>query len=151
VVAPAATVIVAGTLSRLLLLDSVTVDPPAGAAGDNVTVQVLTPDCPRLAGVQDREEMFGTVMTPPTGGETFSEFPLASVATGFDIAIVVVVAVVAIVTTTLAMTPAAIVLVFNPVTIQVTEPVTDEQATDFPAAVAAGPVVIEIAEIWPAG
>jgi hypothetical protein len=54
VLAPATTVIVPGTLSRLLLLDSVTVDPPAGAAGDTITVHVLTPDCPRLDGLHPR-------------------------------------------------------------------------------------------------
>jgi hypothetical protein len=51
-VAPAATVADAGTVSRLLLLFSVTVDPPAGAAEFKVTVHVLTPLGLRLVGLQ---------------------------------------------------------------------------------------------------
>ena len=50
VLAPAATVTVAGTLSSVLLLASVTLDPPAGETWVTVTVQVLTAPCPRLAG-----------------------------------------------------------------------------------------------------
>jgi hypothetical protein len=40
--APAATVIAAGTVSELLLLASVTADPPAGAVWVSVTVHALT-------------------------------------------------------------------------------------------------------------
>ena len=42
VVAPADTVTEAGTVSRALLLASVTLEPPAGAVWVRVTVQVLT-------------------------------------------------------------------------------------------------------------
>ena len=42
VVAPAVTVTDAGTVSEVLLLASVTLDPPATAAWVSVTVQVLT-------------------------------------------------------------------------------------------------------------
>ena len=52
VVAPAATVTVPGTVSKALLLPSVTLDPPAGAVCVNVTVHVLTALCPRLVGLQ---------------------------------------------------------------------------------------------------
>jgi hypothetical protein len=52
VVAPAATVTDAGTVSAALLLASVTLDPPAGAVWVSVTVQMLTELCPRLAGLQ---------------------------------------------------------------------------------------------------
>ena len=51
VVPPAATVTDAGTESNLLLLDSATLDPPAGAAWVSVTVQVLTALCPKLVGL----------------------------------------------------------------------------------------------------
>ena len=51
VVAPAATVTEAGTVSSVLLLASVTLDPPVGAVCVRVTVQVLTALCPRLAGL----------------------------------------------------------------------------------------------------
>ena len=52
VVAPAATVTDAGTVSEALLLASVTFDPPAGAVWVSVTVQVLTALWPRLVGLQ---------------------------------------------------------------------------------------------------
>jgi hypothetical protein len=52
VVAPADTVTDAGTVSKALLLDTVTVAPPEGAVCVSVTVQLLTPLCPRLVGLQ---------------------------------------------------------------------------------------------------
>jgi hypothetical protein len=52
VVAPAATVTVAGTVSEALLLASVTLEPPVGEIWVMVTVQVLTALCPRLVGLQ---------------------------------------------------------------------------------------------------
>jgi len=51
-VVPAATVSDAGTVRRELLLASVTLDPPAGAAWFSVTVHVLAALCPRLVGLQ---------------------------------------------------------------------------------------------------
>jgi hypothetical protein len=56
VVDPAATVTEAGTVSKVLLLASVTAEPPVGAAWVSVTVQVLTALCPRLVGVQPNVE-----------------------------------------------------------------------------------------------
>src|SRR5277367_2992877 len=56
VVAPAATVTEAGTVSSALPLASVTPDPPAGAALFSVTVQVPTALCPSVAGRQARPE-----------------------------------------------------------------------------------------------
>jgi len=55
-VAAAATVTDAGTVSVALLVVRVTVAPPAGAAWDRVTVQVLEELGPRLAGLQTSEE-----------------------------------------------------------------------------------------------
>ena len=54
--APAETVTDAGTVSETLLLASVALDPPVGAAWDSVTVQVLTALCPRLVGLQATPE-----------------------------------------------------------------------------------------------
>ena len=51
VVAPPVTVTDAGTVSRALLLPSVTLDPPVGAVCVNVTVHVLTALCPTLVGL----------------------------------------------------------------------------------------------------
>jgi hypothetical protein len=59
VVDPAATVIDAGTLNRLLLLVSITAEPLAGATCDSVTVQVLTPEGPRFDGLHPRPEITG--------------------------------------------------------------------------------------------
>ena len=56
VVAAAATVIDAGTLSVLFVLVSVTLAPPAGAALLSVTVQVLEAFGPRLVGLQATDE-----------------------------------------------------------------------------------------------
>ena len=53
---PAATVTRAGTVSRALLLTSVTAEPPAGAGWVRVTVQVPTAPGPRLGGVQPSVE-----------------------------------------------------------------------------------------------
>jgi hypothetical protein len=53
---PAATVTDAGTVSEVLLLASVTAEPPVGAAWVSVIVQVLTALCPRLAGAQPSVE-----------------------------------------------------------------------------------------------
>jgi hypothetical protein len=54
VVAEAATVMLAGTVTLLLLLASVTVAPPEDAALLNVTVQVLVPAPVIDAGLQVR-------------------------------------------------------------------------------------------------
>jgi hypothetical protein len=53
---PAATVTDAGTVSEVLLLASVTLDPPAGAFWVSVTVQVLTALCPRVVGLHAMPE-----------------------------------------------------------------------------------------------
>jgi hypothetical protein len=55
--APAATVTVAGTMSEVLLLESVTEEPQVGAAWVSVTVHVLTALWPRLVGMQVSEEI----------------------------------------------------------------------------------------------
>jgi hypothetical protein len=57
VAAPAATVTVAGTMSEMLLLESVTEEPPVGAAWVSVTVQALTALWPRVVGMQASEEI----------------------------------------------------------------------------------------------
>jgi hypothetical protein len=51
VVAVAGTVTDAGTVSKALLLASVTAEPPVGAVCVRLTVQLLTPLCPRLVGL----------------------------------------------------------------------------------------------------
>ena len=56
VVAAAATVTDAGVVSVVLLSDSVTLAPPAGAAFDSVTVHVLDAFGPRLVGVHTTDE-----------------------------------------------------------------------------------------------
>ena len=56
VVAPAATVTEAGTVSTVLLLVRVTAAPPVGATCVSVTVQVLDAFCPRLVGLHASED-----------------------------------------------------------------------------------------------
>ena len=51
VVAPADTATEGGTVSNELLLASVTVEPPVGAVCVSVTVHVIVPLWPRLAGL----------------------------------------------------------------------------------------------------
>jgi len=55
-VAAAGTVTEAGTVRVALVLDRVTVAPPAGAAFVKVTVQVVEALGPTLVGLQAREE-----------------------------------------------------------------------------------------------
>ena len=55
--APAVTVTHAGTVSVGLVLDRVTIAPPAGAPLVRVTVQVLEALLPRLLGLQASEEI----------------------------------------------------------------------------------------------
>jgi hypothetical protein len=56
VAVPAGTVTDAGTVSNVLLLASVTLDPPAGAFWLSATVQVLAAPGLRLVGLQVSEE-----------------------------------------------------------------------------------------------
>ena len=56
-VEPAETATDAGTLRRVLLEERPTLDPPAGAAVDRVTVQVLLPPEPSVAGLHPTEEI----------------------------------------------------------------------------------------------
>jgi hypothetical protein len=68
VVAPAATVADAGTASAALFEESVTADPPAGAACDKVTVQFEVPPDRTADGEHCNPE---TVVTP--GGVAVTE------------------------------------------------------------------------------
>jgi hypothetical protein len=76
VVAPAVTVTDAGTVSSVLLLASVTLAPPVGAALLKVTVQLEAELVFRLTGLHTTDEMMGTVTVPPAP-ETLSPLPAA--------------------------------------------------------------------------
>lgn len=151
VVAPAVTVAEAGTVSKALLLESATTEPPVGAAVFRVTVQLAMALGFRLPGVQVSAEMLGTVMIPLAPAETDSPSPIALTPVRLVIATVVVVALAASVSWTLPTTPDAIALVFDPVSRQVNTPVVDAQEMVLLAAVAAEPALIEMDETWAAG
>ena len=147
VVAPAATVTDVGTVSDVLLLASVTLEPPVGVVWVSVTVQVEI--CPplRLPGAQIMLESAGTATIPPAVVNAGTAEPVAATPTGFDIPINVVVALAAKVNWTLATTPAAIAPVFKPLSTQVNKPGAEAHKSVFPAAVAAGPAVAPMAAI----
>jgi hypothetical protein len=82
VVAPAATVTLAGNVALALLLDNATVSPPLGAAALKVTVQAALPGAFTLDGLHDK--LVGTasagcttVIVPPVP-EAGMAFPCAS-------------------------------------------------------------------------
>lgn len=62
VVAPAATVTVAGVDAELLLLDKDTEMPPVGALPERATVPVEEPPPTTLAGLSETDESEGGVM-----------------------------------------------------------------------------------------
>jgi hypothetical protein len=76
VVAAAATVTEAGTLSMGLVLVSVTFAPPAGAAEGSATVQVLELFGPRLAVLHDKPEGGAGVVGTTNLIVTLLEVPL---------------------------------------------------------------------------
>jgi hypothetical protein len=90
VLAPAATVTDAGTVSKVLLLDSVTLDPPVGAEAFKATVQFAAALGLRLPGLQVRDESVGTVMVPFVPAVTGRLSPVASTPYRLDTEIAVV-------------------------------------------------------------
>ena len=92
VVAPAVTVTDAGTVSEVLLLANVTLDPPVGAAVFKVTVQLAAALGFRVPGLHVRDEMVGIVMIPLAPAETGSPSPVESTPIGLVIVTAVVTA-----------------------------------------------------------
>jgi len=86
VVAPAAILAEAGTLSAELFEESATTKPPLGAAGEMVTVQMELAPATTLEGEHCKLDSGGngakTVIAPPFP-ETDIAFPLGSAPTGF--------------------------------------------------------------------
>ena len=85
VVAPAATATDAGTVSEALLLASVTLDPPVGAAWVNVTVHLLVAPPLNVVGEQVTGDNKGTVIVPPPAVVTLRPFPFGATPIRFDI------------------------------------------------------------------
>jgi hypothetical protein len=92
VVAPAATVTDGCTMSRLLLLASAIVVPPAGAATLKVTIQLAAALGFRFPGLHVREETAGTVTIALAPAKTDKPLPAASTPMGLFIVIAVVAA-----------------------------------------------------------
>jgi hypothetical protein len=84
VVAPAATETAAGTVSRTLLLASVTLAPPAGAAWVSATAHVLRPPALNAVGIQVNGRRDGTFRDPLLE-VMVKPFPFESVPIWFDI------------------------------------------------------------------
>ena len=147
VVAPATTVIEAGTVSRVLLLLSARAAPPAGALVVKVAEQIETWPPFRLPGAHVIVESAGTAMMPPAVVNAARLDPLGETPIGFDIPIEVVVALGVSVNWTLATIPAATAFAFGPLNRQVREPGTEPHSKVFPAVDAASPAVTPIAEI----
>jgi hypothetical protein len=85
VVAPAATVTDAGTVSSVLLLASLTLVPPVGAFCVSVTVHVLTAFWLKVVGEQVTGRRVGTRIDPLVADVMLRPFPLESVPTWFEI------------------------------------------------------------------
>ena len=145
VVAPAATVTDAGTVSAALLSETVTLEPPAGAAAERLTVQFdLAPEA-RAAGVHCREETETvelTLMTPPLA-ETLTAAPAGDAPTTLvmEIASDELLLLLERVAVTTATTPEAIPDAFRPLARQVRDPAPETQLSVLPALVRAAPAV----------
>ena len=92
VVAPSPTETEEGTVSELLLLESVTLEPPLGAAWGSVTVQLAAAPGPRLAGLHATLEtdppaptLVTLIVCELTAEFTSTAFPLESAPSVLDI------------------------------------------------------------------
>ena len=123
-VAPAGTVAEAGTVKLELLSEIVTEAPPAAAAALRVTVQLDVPGVLIVVGLQVNAlsvaagGVTGAVMDPPVP-EMAKAVPEGSTADVFVTLMAVLEIPAAIVALTIATTPLAIVVAFNPLTTQV--------------------------------
>ena len=138
-----------GTLKALLLLESATETPPAGAAWLRATVHVAVPDELRVVGVQLKlltVVVEVTVIEPPDP-ERFITWPLEDAPSGLvsPMAMTPVVAGPK-VKLMVAMVPFCRTLVFIPLTRQVYEPLDPAHVTGFPATVAEAPATAPIEE-----
>jgi hypothetical protein len=77
-VAPEGTVTEGGTVSRALLLPSVTLAPPVAAAEFRLTLHAETELGPRLAGLHVSDEIPGTEMMPLLPFVTVNPLALSS-------------------------------------------------------------------------
>ena len=80
--AAAGTVTDAGTVTLVLLLASVTGNPPAAATALSVTVQAATPGEPRLAGVQVNPLSDGFVMAVKFAEDMFAPLTVTDMVAG---------------------------------------------------------------------
>jgi hypothetical protein len=143
----------AGTVIALFELDVDTVSPPVGAAALSVTVQLDVPGA--FTGEGEHETAVGVtacgcgIVTVPLDPVDGILLPLASVETVpvSDNCVDVSVVFDAMVTVACATTPFAITVVLRPNAMQVRLPLTGEQETLLPAAVAADPATTEMLDM----
>jgi hypothetical protein len=148
VVAPAATVTDAGTVSAALFEESATAAPPTGAAAESVTVQLEDPPDTTVAGEHCRAEAVGrtgelTVIVPPapvTAADVPSDSTPITLLSGRDKEEAVPLA--DSVTFTTAIAPAPMAFAFLPDARQITVPAFGLQDRVLPAAVSAGPAEV---------
>ncbi len=147
-VAPAATVTLAGIVTFVLLLAKAVTNPPVSAAPLNVTVQAEVPAALTIAGMHERPLSVGAVgcrieSVPPVPEAEIELPPLTSVAitpvtwSGAEVTKEPD----AIVNVALATVPLLMVFVLSPYATQVVEVVLLEQVTLLPAAVVLDPAV----------
>ena len=152
-VAPAGTVTEPGTVSALLLEESVTTAFPVGAGAERVTVQVdLAPPASAVGEHCSLRPADRTVTVPPVPPTVVAlPFGRAPTSPVIEMGTEEPAPAVPKFTVAVATVPLPMVLAFMPVPTHSTAPLTVLQAIVFPAAVSAGPAAMLTEATVPAG
>lgn len=152
-VAPADTVTDPGTVSALLLEESVTVAFPLGAGAESVTVQVDLVPAASVVGEHCSLRPADRTVTVPPVPPTVVALPLGKAPKSpvMEIGTEVPALAVPKLTVAVATVPLPMTLAFMPVPTHLTAPLTLLQAMVFPTAVSAGPAAMLIDAMVPVG